>query len=88
MVKREDVTAAREPRVSFVNIGDQTNRVQRTERRMRVLFSDGSTVDVFPDRDDSDVRGALLAWLKKERIEGGSWMPAQESLPVVDKEQP
>lgn len=57
-----------------------TLKVVRTEQRMRVLFSDGSTVDVFTDRDDSDVRAALLEWLKKEKIMGMAWMPAQEAL--------
>ena len=39
-------------------------------RRHRFLLSDGRTVDVLTPRDDSDLRGELLAHLGVERIEG------------------
>lgn len=39
---------------------------------IRFLLSDGRTVDVVTDRDDSDLRGALVDHMKVERIEGST----------------
>lgn len=39
---------------------------------LRFLLSDGRTVDVITDRDDSDLRGALLDACQVERIEGAA----------------
>jgi hypothetical protein len=41
-------------------------------RRVRFLLSDGRTVDVITERDDSDLRAALLHHTKAERIEGST----------------
>ena len=55
---------------------------------VRFLLSDGSTVDVECHRDDSDLRGALLEYLKVEKIEGSvrvsmsSVVPAQGPKPT------
>lgn len=43
-------------------------------RRLRFLLSDGRTADVLSSRDDSDLRGALLAATGVERIEGVVWL--------------
>jgi hypothetical protein len=53
------------------------------KRRYRFMFSDGSTLDVIADRDDSDLRGAVLAYTKAERIEGTATLPLPEPEPEV-----
>lgn len=40
------------------------------QRLYRFMLSDGSFVDVLSARDDSDLRAAVLAYTKAERIEG------------------
>lgn len=42
----------------------------------RFLFSDGRTMDVYALRDDSDLRAAVLAYAKADRIEGVAKLPA------------
>jgi hypothetical protein len=61
-------------------LDDGTLKVVRLMHRYRFMFSDGSTLDVLCDRDDSDVRGAVLKHAAKERIEGVAVVPAQEVL--------
>lgn len=49
---------------------DSTLTAHWPMRRIRFLLSDGRTVDVLTDRDDSDLRGAILAYTGVERLEG------------------
>lgn len=49
---------------------------------VRFLFSDGTTLDVKTHRDDSDLRSAILAYAKKERIEGSARIPLPVDKPV------
>lgn len=48
------------------------------KHRYRFLFSDGRTLDVTSDRDDSDLRRAVLTYAKAERIEGVATIPLPE----------
>lgn len=48
------------------------------KHRYRFLFSDGRTLDVTSARDDSDLREAVLAYTKAERIEGVATIPLPE----------
>lgn len=50
----------------------------RPTQRFRFLLSDGRTVDVLADRDDSDLRAAVLDETKVERIEGVTRLPFEE----------
>ena len=73
------MTAAKKPtpeptKVWFTEHGDAL-LVERRRHTWRFLFTDGTTVDVVGDRDDSDVRGALLAHLGKEAIAGVARLP-------------
>lgn len=43
---------------------------------VRFMFDDGRTVDVVTTRDDSDLRGELLAHCKAERIVGSTVVSA------------
>ena len=62
-------------RVTFAPGDDGSLIAIRPLRTHRFLFSDGSTVDVRTDRDDSDLRAALLDHMKVERIEGCAIIP-------------
>lgn len=44
--------------------------VERPQYTFRFLFSDGRTLDVLSDRDDSDLRAAMLAYAEATKIEG------------------
>jgi hypothetical protein len=58
--------------VRLVPISEGVYVVERTMQTTRFLLSDGRTVDVVTDRDDSDVRFELLAVTGVERIEGST----------------
>jgi hypothetical protein len=45
------------------------------QHRYRFLLSDGSTLDVVTPRDDSELRSAILAYTKVDRIEGCARLP-------------
>lgn len=73
--KRAKKAAADKPAVrkriqAISDEGDGVWLVQYNFTRYRVMFSDGSTFDVFAISDDSDVRGELLSHFGKERIAG------------------
>lgn len=53
---------------------------------VRFLMSDGSTVDVDTERDDSDLRGEVLAWTKLDKIEGSVTLPDAPTLPLSEAE--
>lgn len=57
------------PRVRIVD-SDGVLYARRHVMLLRFMFSDGTTLDVMSDRDDSDVREAALAWAEKEAIAG------------------
>jgi hypothetical protein len=59
---------------------DHGVRDMRKEFTLRFLLSDGRTLDVVSDRDDSDVRTAVLDYTKADRIEGVALLPAQQEL--------
>lgn len=65
-----------EPRVTIVArypdrlLTERQLHVERPQYTFRFLFSDGRTLDVLADRDDSDVRGAVLAYAEADKIEG------------------
>lgn len=59
---------------------DGALRYVEVEVRRRVLFSDGSTVDVLSPSDGSEMRQALLKHLGKERIEGVAEVALQEGM--------
>lgn len=44
-------------------------------RRLRFLLGDGSVLDVIAERDDSDLRGAVLRHTGAERIAGVAELP-------------
>jgi hypothetical protein len=68
--KRDDAIPPHR-RVALVKAAEDNVVVARwPTRTLRFLFDDGATLDVRTDRDDSDLRGAVLAWAKKDRIEG------------------
>jgi hypothetical protein len=54
-------------------------------RRYRFLLSDGRTVDVATPRDDSDLRAAVLAATKADKIEGVALLEPEDtpSLPGI-----
>lgn len=66
--------------VNVQRVDGTTVEVVRQRRTYRYLFDDGSMVDVLDDRDSSDARGAVLAFLGKERIEGVAVLPDQGAL--------
>lgn len=51
-------------------LAEQQLHVERPQYTFRFLFSDGRVLDVLADRDDSEVRGAVLEYAKAEKIEG------------------
>jgi hypothetical protein len=62
-----------EPRVTLSALGDGALAGYQW-RVYRFLLSDGKTLDVTAMRDDSDLRSAVLAFTKAERIEGVATM--------------
>jgi hypothetical protein len=48
------------------------------QQTFRFLFSDGRTVDVISERDDSELREAVRLHYKAERIEGVATLPPPE----------
>jgi hypothetical protein len=44
--------------------------VERPQYTYRFLFSDGRTLDVLADNDDSDVREAVRVYAEADRIAG------------------
>lgn len=59
---------------------DGALEIVRVPQRFRFMFADGATLDVIADRDDSEMRAAVLNYAGKERIEGVAVLPEQESL--------
>jgi hypothetical protein len=70
----------RDDRLRLVAAGEGVLRVVRTERTFRFLLAGGATIDVVTDRDDSDVRSAVLAHTGAERIEGVAELADQGTL--------
>lgn len=57
------------PKVTFVESSDALI-VVRPKWRYRFLLDDGRTQDVIADRDDSDLRDAVLTHTKASKIVG------------------
>jgi hypothetical protein len=60
----------RRPMPTLVERDDGTLEAVWPVQRIRFMFSGGRTVDVVTTRDDSDLRGVLLAHCKAEQIVG------------------
>lgn len=71
-------------RVTLTRRDDGVLVAKWPRRVVRFLMSDGSTVDVDTERDDSDLRAALLTYLKADQIAGSTVLPAAPPLPLDD----
>lgn len=63
------------PRVTLTERKDKVLVAARPRKVIRFLLSDGRTVDVDTDQDDSDVREAVRKHTGAERIEGSVVLP-------------
>lgn len=61
-------------------LNDGTLEIVRDARRFLYLFDDGTLATVIADRDDSDVRAAVLQFVKADGIAGVAPLPDQDRL--------
>lgn len=80
-MRNDDTATSRNDR--WPKLWERSDGSYRAEWRtytVRYMLDDGRTIDVETSRDDSDLRGALLAVTGAERIAGSVFLPEQGKL--------